>query len=760
MKLKPNIIAVASTSTLRQIVDDYELSVEDKRKRQALADVISSARRCKPEELLGYLDESEVKQVCEAVGVESRGRKNALIARLLDATSPAPPPTTQPSRTIQPRILNQLPTRRPMGDTKPAQENLQLTTPDGGTTNVEKYEFEPIKGYPMLNWRGKRPFTSTQYYPAQLKEVHGEEVDGWRNKIFWGDNLQVMSHLLKQFRGKVDLIYIDPPFDSKADYKKSITLRGNSATSDQWFFEEKQYTDIWNNDEYLQFMYERLVLLRELMHDEAVICLHCDWHKGQYLRILLDEIFGPANFVNDIIWQRTGAHNDADRYGIVHDYIFVYSKATKHPFHPCFVEHSEEHLETRFNLTDPENGRRFFAGPITAPGDGPARVFEGREISPPAGRHWSYSQDGIDRLSQEKRIYYSGTGTPYLKQYMDEYVSQGRRIQSIWTDMLPSKTGAELVGYPTQKPEKLLQRIIESFSEPNALILDCFMGSGTTQAVAMKLGRRFIGADINLGAIQISTKRLIGAADALRQKQLDVQAKPFTGFELYNVNHYDVFRNPVQAKELVLEALEVQKLEFSTVFDGEKDGRMVKIMPVNRIATRADLNELIAGFDYKAWERKQNESPNRPVEKITLVCMGHEPTLRAELELAARPFKIDVEVVDILRDKADLEFKRDSQAKVSIKKGELVIEKFYPMNLLQKLSLQKEAVEDWKELAESVLIDWNYDGAVLQPAVVDIPGKNEMVKGTYKVPGDAGTIRVKITDLLSESWEGSVANGD
>lgn len=225
-------------------------------------------------------------------------------------------------------------------------------------------------------------------------------------------------------------------------------------------------------------------------------------------------------------------------------------------------------------------------------------------------------------------------------------------------------------------------------------------------------------------------------------------------------NHYDVFRNPVQAKELLIEALEVQKLEFSTVFDGEKDGRMVKIMPVNRIATRADLNELIAGFDYKSWERKQNESPNRPVEKISLVCMGHEPDLAAQLELAAKPFKIDVEVVDILRDKADLEFKRDSQAKVGIKNGELIIEKFYPMNLLQKLSLQKESVEDWTELVESVLIDWNYDGAVLQPAVLDIPGKNEMVKGTYKVPSDAGTIRVKITDLLSESWEGSVSNGD
>ena len=130
--------------------------------------------------------------------------------------------------------------------------------------SVEDFQFEPIKGQPMLNWRGKRPFTSTQFYPAQLKESFGEEVDGWMNKIFWGDNLQVMSHLLKHYRGQVDLIYIDPPFDSKADYKKKIELRGKKAENDKTGFEEKQYTDIWSNDEYLQFMYERIILLREL----------------------------------------------------------------------------------------------------------------------------------------------------------------------------------------------------------------------------------------------------------------------------------------------------------------------------------------------------------------------------------------------------------------------------------------------------------------------------------------------------------------
>ena len=591
------------------------------------------------------------------------------------------------------------------------QESLQLATSDGVTTNVEKYEFEPIKGYPMLNWRGKRPFTSTQYFPAQLKEVHGEEVEGWRNKIFWGDNLQVMSHLLKEFRGKVDLVYIDPPFDSKADYKKTIELKWQQAESSQTSFEEKQYGDIWTNDEYLQFMFERLVLIRELLSEAGSIYLHCDWNKSHHLRCLLDEVFGPSNFRNELYWYYYNKMPDS-RKGVfprATDTILWYAKdKSKAIFHP-----------------------------LTEKRDKPVKQLVRKKV------------DGkmINARDEDGNVMYQ--------------MSETRVIDNVWRlSMLQPADKTENLFYPTQKPEHLIERILLASSKPGDLVFDCFMGSGTTQAVAMKLGRRFIGADINLGAIQTTVKRLTGVADDLRQKGLDAEVKHFTGFELHNVNHYDIFRNPVQAKELLIEALEVQKLEFSTVFDGEKDGRMVKIMPVNRIATRADLNELIAGFDYKAWERKQNESPNRPVEKITLVCMGHEPDLAAQLDLAAKPFKIDVEVVDILRDKADLEFKRDSQAKVAIKKGELVIEKFYPMNLLQKLSLQKESVEDWKELVESVLIDWNYDGAVLQPVVLDIPGKSEMVKGAYKVPGDAGTIRVKITDLLSESWEGSVSHGD
>ena len=762
MRLKSIIITIASTSALRQIVHDYKLIIEDKRKRQTLADATTAARRCGPEELLDYLNETEVKQVCEAVGVESRGRKNVLIVRLLEGARSAPPPASQPARTTQTRMSNQLPTRRPMSDSKPAQDSLQLATPDGGPTNVEKYEFEPIKGYPMLNWRGKRPFTSTQYYPAQLKEVYGEEVDGWRNKIFWGDNLQVMSHLLKDFRGKVDLIYIDPPFDSKADYKKQISLKGKSAENDRSSFEEKQYTDIWANDDYLQFMYERIAVARELLSESGTLYLHCDWHKSHHLRCLLDEVFGSENCHNVLTWKRSHAQGNtgqgAVHFGRVSDTIFIYSKTGRPVWNPQYVPYTDDILNRDYKYVDKKTGDRYRLMPV----DGPGGASKGNPYYEFLGvtGYWRYSKETMQALYDKGEIVLSSTGRSlsrrrFLKDAM------GTPVTDLWDDLnRVSPTSNERLDYPTQKPEVLLERIISNSSNPGQIVVDFFMGSGTAQSVAMKLGRRFIGADINLGAIQTTSARLIGVCDCLRQQPPDKNMKYFTGLEIYNVNHYDVFRNPVQAKELLIEALEIQKLEFSTVFDGEKDGRMVKIMPVNRIATRADLNELIAGFDYKAWERKQNESPNRPVEKITLVCMGHELDLAAQLQLNARPFKVDVEVVDILRDKANLEFKRDSQGKVSIKRGELIVEKFYPMNLLQKLSLQKGAVDDWKELVESVLIDWNYDGAVLQPAVVDIPSKDELVKGVYKVPDDAGTIRVKITDLLSESWEGSVSYGD
>lgn len=577
----------------------------------------------------------------------------------------------------------------------PHQNNLPGTSLK---ENVEDITFdlpqpEPIKGFPELRWTGKRPFTSTHYYPAQLKERYGDPVDGWMNRIYWGDNLQVMSHLLKEFRGKVDLVYIDPPFDSNANYKKKIELHGNNINSGYNSFEEKQYEDIWTNDQYLQFIYERIIIIKEILSENGSLFIHLDWNKSHYIRIMLDEIFGKKNFNNELYWYYYNKMPDS-RKG-------VFPRATD-----TVLWYSKNKSEKIFSALSEE------------------------------------------RISPVKQL---------VRKKIDGKMVNARDEDGNVMYRTSTSDTSENLRYPTQKPEALLERIIRASSNPGSIVLDCFMGSGTTQAVAMKLGRRFIGADINLGAIQTTTKRLNAIIAEKKQEQkslLDDGSKLYLNFEVYNVNNYDVFRNPVQARELLLQTLEVEPLESNDVFDGMKDGYKVKIMPVNRIATREDLNPILTGINYRELDRNMEAAPGRPAVRIMLVCMGHEPDLAARLKMdIGSQYRVDVKMVDILRDRKDLTFKYDSEADIAVENGELVIRQFYPRNLLQKLSILEENVEDWRQLVETVAIDWNYNGEVLQPAVYDNPGKNELVRGRYAVPDDYGVIRVKITDLLSESLE-------
>lgn len=682
-----------------------------------------------------------------------------------------------------------------MSDTRNAGANAQ-------TDMVETLNFEAIKGYPMLQWRGKRPFTSTHFYPAQLKEQHGSDVEGWLNKIYWGDNLQVMSHLLKNYRGKVELVYIDPPFDSKTDYKKKIQLRGKQFTNDQSVFEEKQYTDIWNNDEYLQFIYERLILLRELMSDTGSIFVHCDWHKSHYLRCILEELFGIDNLVNEIVWQRTSAgKSSTNNLPKNTDTIFWFSKTQKFTFNNVSVPLSEKDIAS-FTKDDNDDKGPYNTQPIISPNFRENLVYtytnNSGDVFTSPKNGWRFNKERMKQFEEANRLVFTEKGIRE-KNYLSERLLKGKQISNLWADISGNTTSysSESLDYPTQKPTAILERIILAASEPNDLVFDCFMGSGTAQAVSMKLGRRFLGADINLGAVQISTKRLLNSADRIQVTLKTASAKLakaqnplfdatseflsddieddefpakkakeptnfYTGFEVYNVNNYDIFRNPIEAKDLLIEALELQKLQAGHLFDGERDGRMWKIMPINKIATRQDLNEIITGLNLRALADRLNATPNQPAEKITLVCMGHEPDLAATLNQevalslnvkAGTKVPLDVQVFDILRDRGDIQFKRDAEAKVSIKGGQLVIEAFYPMNLLSKLSLEKEKVGDWREMVDSVMVDFNYDGAVFNPTLLDIPEKNALVSGSYTIPDDAGTIRVKITDVLSESLE-------
>ena len=318
-----------------------------------------------------------------------------------------------------------------------------------------------------------------------LFDTSGRQITGWTNKLIWGDNKLILSSLKNgplrkeiESHGGIKLIYIDPPFDVGADFSMDIEIGDESFIKRPSVIEEIAYRDTWGKgaDSFIAMIYERLRIMHDLLAENGSIFFHCDYRVSAYMKLVLDEIFGTDNFRNEIIWQRTGAHNDAGRFGYVHDTIFLYVKSEASFFQPVYISHSEEHLGTRFNQVDEGSQRRFFAGPITAPGSGPARNFYGKSISPPKGRHWSYSQENIDQLIEQNKIYMSKTGTPYLKQYMDEYVEQGRRLQSVWTDILPSKTGNEILGYPTQKPEKLIERILQASSNSGDLVADFLLG--------------------------------------------------------------------------------------------------------------------------------------------------------------------------------------------------------------------------------------------------------------------------------------------
>jgi site-specific DNA-methyltransferase (adenine-specific) len=570
-----------------------------------------------------------------------------------------------------------------------------------------------IRGFPELRWTGKHPFTSTEFFPAQLKERYGSaDSKGWYNKIYWGDNLQIMSHLLKDFSGKVNLIYIDPPFDSKADYKKKISLRGSEAESDSTVFEEKQYGDIWTNDEYLQFMYERLILMRELLAPNGTIYLHCDYHKDGQLRCLLDEVFGPENFLNEIIWYYRRWNTAGTTFSGNHDTIFAYCK------------HKGDHIFNQLYI--PKSGK-----------------------SSGNGRSWVsvIGEDGVRRSVLTKEV---SKGVPMPDVWNQDVTDYYQSGSDFWEISMINPVGSERLGYPTQKPEKLLERIILASSNPGDLVFDGFMGSGTTQAVALKLGRRFIGADINLGAIQTATMRLLKEMD--KTDLSNPVEKP--GFEVFNVNNYDFFRNPQEAKQIILKLLELQPFAAGSLFDGEKDGRLFKIMPTNRIATKADVSSLVAGLPYSQYDKRMSANPSEPVDRITLVCMGHEPDFLGSFKQETQKYNIDVEVHDILVENKDIQLKRDSEVNIVRENGKIVIKSFYPMNLLQKLNMLPESVQDWKQLVDSVLIDWNFDGKIFQPTLPDVPEEQKLlVRGEYVIPSTATKIRVKITDLLSESIE-------
>jgi adenine-specific DNA-methyltransferase len=316
----------------------------------------------------------------------------------------------------------------------------------------------------------------------------------------------------------VDLIYIDPPFDSKADYRTKVTLPGLELEQKPTVIEQFAYSDTWSDGtaSYLAMITPRLILMRELLADTGSIYVHLDWHVGHYVKLVLDEVFGKRNLLNEVVWMKTKPKGGTPT-GSVHDTMYWFAKnADLANVNFVYRDHSPEYVEKTYKYSD--EGGRYGLVTLDAPGPGPSRRFGEREISPPAGRHWAWTQDRINEQFKIGNVVVGPQGAVYQKRYLEK--TDGQVVGSLWIDeevriglMDSSK---EAVGYDTQKPERLLQRVVQSATSPDALIADFFAGSGTTAAVAEKLGRRWITTDLGKPACMIMRKRLI-----------DLEAKPF-----------------------------------------------------------------------------------------------------------------------------------------------------------------------------------------------------------------------------------------
>lgn len=309
-------------------------------------------------------------------------------------------------------------------------------------TKKQTVQISEAKGRPMLHWVGKRPLDYVTAFPAQLVETFnptGEETDA-QGLLFHGDNKDVLAWLLAHgYRGKVNLIYIDPPFDSGADYVRRVQLRGVQTPKLEGeahsLGEQIQYTDIWANDMYLQFMYERFLLLKELLADEGSIWVHCDYHKSHHLRYLMDEVFGAENFINEAVWRRKGgsALSGMSRMSTATDTLFLYSKGADYVFNIVYMEPGKEYVEQMFTRQD-EDGRRFMVTVISSPTYRPNLIYDFKGYkTPPKG--WRYSKEKMEELDRQGYLYYPEDKTKqiYKRIYLDEY--KGQPVNSLWTDI-------------------------------------------------------------------------------------------------------------------------------------------------------------------------------------------------------------------------------------------------------------------------------------------------------------------------------------
>jgi adenine-specific DNA-methyltransferase len=425
------------------------------------------------------------------------------------------------------------------------------------------------------------------------------------NQLIWGDNKLVMSSLLSEYAGSVRLIYIDPPFDTGADFSMRVSVGdGSEIDKSPSIIEEHAYRDTWGSgmNSYLSMLYERLLLMRELLTDDGSLYLHVGPNVSHSVKLLCDEVFGEQAFRNEITWRRTSAHSRLRRYGPVHDTILYYTRSQEPVWNPQYVPYDEEYIANFYYRVEEDTGRRYRLSDLTA--RRPGGRFLWKNKPPPGNRFWGYSEERMNQFEREGRLIYSKNGIPSYKRYLDEM--PGQLIQDVWSDIAPlASQSAERAGYDTQKPEALVNRIITASSNPGDLVGDFFCGSGTTAVVAERLGRRWVVCDLGRFAVHTTRKRLLGVPDC----------RPFV---IKNLGSYERQRWQVATGNGVLRAYldtilafyRAESVEGFATLHGRKAGRMVHVgatdAPVTLDETEEVMDEMaangIAACDLLGWE--------------------------------------------------------------------------------------------------------------------------------------------------------------
>lgn len=453
----------------------------------------------------------------------------------------------------------------------------------GEITNVV-LPFQVIEQVDEPRAEGKRTQIQATLFDIDSR---GRQLAGWTNKLIWGDNKLILSSLKNgplreeiEAEGGIKLIYIDPPFDVGADFSMKIDVGSDSFTKEASVLEELAYRDTWGkgSDSFIAMIYERLTLMRDLLAEDGVIYVHCDWRVSAFIKLVLDEVFGRVNFQNEVIWCYKEAINSKLRYNRKHDTIYFYSKSENFIFN--YEDILQPHSETtnkKYKLKDEKGYYRLMGRGIVG-----SPIQSARDVKP----EWEKTH-------------------PHL--VYRHYKKKGTLPVDWWVINAINQAAHERLDYPTQKPEELIEKIIKASSNPGDIVADFFCGSGTTIAVAEKLGRKWIGSDLGKFAIHTSRKRMINV-----QRDLKKNGENYRAFEILNLGKYERqhyvgvntnLRDEEQEKQLIqkeedfinliLYAYRAEKVEGFKTFHGKKSGHLIAVGPVNLPVSRLFVEEII-----------------------------------------------------------------------------------------------------------------------------------------------------------------------